>query len=120
MPADNMFAKVLNESEKHVASRTLHEPLEWKNSTLLDGDVADAVAKLKEQDGADIVILGSGELIRSLMAHGLIDRFRLLIHPLVLGTGIRLFNDETTLSKFRLVDSKPTTTGVIITTYEPA
>lgn len=120
MPADNMFTKVLNESPKHVASRTLEEPLAWQNSHRLDGDVAEAVRDLKAQDGPDLVILGSGQLIRSLLPHGLIDEIRLLIHPLVLGTGIRLFDAGTAPSTFTLVDSKPTTTGVIIATYRPA
>ena len=120
MPADNQFTKVLNESPKYVASRTLEEPLGWQNSHRLEGNVLDAVRTLKAQDGPDLVILGSGELIRSLLPHGLIDEIRLLIHPLVLGTGIRLFADGTALSTFALVDSKPTTTGVIIATYRPA
>ena len=119
MPADNMFTKVLNESPKYVASRTLEEPLAWQNSHRLHGDVVEAVRDLKAGDGPDLVVLGSGELIRSLLPHGLIDEVRLLIHPLVLGTGIRLFEAGTSLSTFTLVDSKPTTTGVIIATYRP-
>jgi dihydrofolate reductase len=120
MPDDNPFAAVLNSSPKFVASRTLREPLGWRNSMLLRGDVAEAVAKLKAEPGPDLVILGSGELIRSLMPHGLIDEYRLLVHPLVLGSGIRLFEDGSAFSKLRLVDSKPTTTGVVIATYRPA
>lgn len=120
MPADNMFAKVLNSAEKYVVSRTLEEPLAWEGSTLLGGDAPGAVAELKASDGPDLVILGSGELIRSLMPHDLIDEFRLLIHPLVLGSGRRLFEGERTFEKFELVDSKPTTTGVIIATYRLA
>jgi dihydrofolate reductase len=120
MPTDNMFTKVLNESPKYVASRTLEEPLAWDNSHRLHGDVVEAVRDLKAQDGPDLVILGSGELIRSLLPHGLIDEIRLLIHPLVLGTGIRLFDAGTALATFTLVDSKPSTTGVIIATYRPA
>ena len=120
MPADNMFTKVLNESPKYVASRTLAEPLAWQNSHRLNGDVVEAVRDLKAEDGPDLVVLGSGELIRALLPHGLIDEVRLLIHPLVLGTGIRLFDAGTSLATFTLVDSKPTTTGVIIATYRPA
>jgi dihydrofolate reductase len=120
MPADNMFTKVLNESPKYVVSRTLTEPLAWQNSHRLDGDTIEAVRRLKAQDGPDLVILGSGELIRSLLPHGLIDELRILIHPLVLGTGIRLFDERTELSTFTLADAKPTTTGVIIATYRPA
>jgi dihydrofolate reductase len=118
MPADNMFAKVLNEAPKHVVSRTLTAPLEWQNSTLLEGEAIEAVRRLKDQDGPDLVILGSGELIRSLLPHGLIDEIRLLIHPLVLGSGIRLFDEASGLSRFRLVESRPTTTGVLIARYE--
>ena len=116
---DNPFAKSLNAGEKFVASRTLKEPLPWANSTLLEGDALDSVAKLKRQDGKDIVILGSGVLVESLMERDLIDRFVLLIHPLVLGSGRRLFTDGGAFARFKLVDSKPTTTGVVIATYEP-
>jgi dihydrofolate reductase len=114
----NPFTAVLNERRKYVASRTLREPLEWSNSTLLAGDAADAVERLKGEDGKDMVILGSGELIRALMARGLIDELMLAIHPLVLGSGRRLFESDGTYAALRLVDAKPTTTGVIIATYE--
>jgi dihydrofolate reductase len=117
---DNPFTDVLNRSQKFVASRTLADPLPWANSTLLKGDAADAVASLKEEPGDDLVILGSGELIRSLMPRNLIDRYILLIHPLVLGSGRRLFADEGALQALRLVDSKTTSTGVLIATYQPA
>jgi dihydrofolate reductase len=118
-PDDDMFAKVLNERTKYVASRSMREPLEWRNSTLLQGDAAEAVAELKDQEDKDLVILGSGELIRSLMPHGLIDEYRLLIHPLVLGSGRRLFTDDGTFATLRLVDTTTTTTGVVIATYVP-
>jgi dihydrofolate reductase len=116
---DNPFTDVLDRTEKYVASRTLKEPLPWKNSTLLKGDAADAVAKLKAQPGKDLVVLGSGELARSLMRRDLVDEFMLLIHPLVLGTGKRLF-EEGGATKLKLVRSTPTTTGVVIATYQPA
>ena len=116
---DNPFTEVLNRSQKFVASRTLAEPLPWGNSTLLKGDAAEAVAKLKAEGGDDLVILGSGELIRSLMPRNLIDRYILLIHPLVLGSGRRLFADEGRLQALKLVDSKTTSTGVVIATYQP-
>jgi dihydrofolate reductase len=119
MPDDNPFAKVLNESEKFVASRSLKEPLPWAHSTLLEGDAVEAVTRLKDSAGPDLVILGSGELIRSLMPRRLIDELRLLIHPLVLGTGRRMFEDGDGYARFELVDTKPTTTGVIIATYRP-
>jgi dihydrofolate reductase len=86
-PDDDMFAKTLNGLPKYVASTTLSEPLEWKNSTLLQGDVAKAVAQLKEQDGKNIVVLGSGELVHTLMENDLVDEFGLMIHPIVLGSG---------------------------------
>ena len=118
-PADDPFAKALNATQKYVASTTLDEPLPWANSTLLKGDVADAVAKLKKELDKDLVILGSGELIRSLMPHGLIDEYTLQIHPLVLGSGRRLFTDDGAYATLRLVKSKATTTGVILATYQP-
>lgn len=117
---DNPFTEVLNKQQKYVASRTLAEPLPWRNSTLLRGDAADAVAGLKEQPGPDITVLGSGELIRSLMPRQLIDEYLLMIHPLVLGSGRRLFTDGGELAALRLVGAKPTTTGVIMATYQPA
>jgi dihydrofolate reductase len=117
---DNPFTEVLNKSQKYVASSTLVEPLPWSNSTLLNGDVPEAVARLKEESGGDLVILGSGHLIRSLMPRNLIDTYILLIHPLVLGSGRRLFADGGSPARFKLVDTKPTTTGVVIATYVPA
>jgi len=114
---DNPFSPVLDNTKKYVASRTLTEPLPWKNSTLLEGDAGKAVAALKRQPGKDLVILGSGELVRALMRRNLIEEFQLLIHPLVLGTGRRLFGDDGTLARFELASSVPTTTGVVIATY---
>ncbi|HEY9413036.1 MAG TPA: dihydrofolate reductase family protein [Jiangellaceae bacterium] len=120
MPADNPYTEVINNATKYVASTTLKEPLAWNNSTLLDGEATDAVAALREPAGPDIVVLGSGELVRSLARAGLVDRYVLLIHPLVLGSGRRLFDADGTLVPLRLVDSVTTTTGVIIATYQPA
>jgi dihydrofolate reductase len=117
---DNPFTEALNNVRKYVASTTLKEPLPWANSTLLQGDAAEAVSELKEEPGPDIHILGSGELAQSLMRHDLIDEFLLTIHPLVLGSGRRLFLDGGTCSSLELVDAEPTTTGVIIATYRPA
>jgi dihydrofolate reductase len=116
---DNPFTAVLDNTQKYVASRTLQEPLPWRNSTLLPGDAMDAVAKLREQPGKDLVVLGSGELVQSLMRRNLVDEYVLLIHPLVLGSGRRLFTDGGPPAAFRLVDSKMTTTGVVIATYQP-
>jgi dihydrofolate reductase len=117
---DNPFTEVLNNVQKYVASRTLREPLPWSNSTLLEGDAADAVAELKKQKGKDLVVLGSGQLVESLMKRNLIDEFMLLIHPLVLGSGRRLFGDGGSFAPLQLVDTKTTTTGVMIATYRPA
>jgi dihydrofolate reductase len=117
---DNPFTEVLNNAKKYVASTTLDEPLPWSNSTLLEGDAAEAVAKLRQQPGKDIGLLGSGELVRSLMRSNLIDRYVLLIHPLVLGSGRRLFPDGSPFSALRLLDSVTATTGVVIATYQPA
>jgi dihydrofolate reductase len=116
---DNPFTAVLNNAHKYVASTTLKEPLPWSNSTLLDGDAADAVARLKQRPGKDLGILGSGELVQSLIRRNLVDTYVLLIHPLVLGSGRRLFPDGV-FAALRLLDSVTTTTGVVISTYEPA
>jgi dihydrofolate reductase len=117
---DNPFTAVFERSQKYVASRTVRGALPWVNSTLLEGDAADAVAKLKEQPGLDLLVMGSGVLADSLMKRGLVDQYQLLIHPLVLGGGRRLFNGGAPYAKLKLVKSVPTTTGVIIATYEPA
>jgi dihydrofolate reductase len=116
---DNPFTEVLNNAQKYVASTTLQEPLPWQHSTLLKGDAAAAVAELKEQPGKDIGILGSGVLIQSLMRRDLIDEYLLMIHPLILGSGRRLFPDGSPYAALRLVDSLTTTTGVVIATYRP-
>ncbi|HEX7977519.1 MAG TPA: dihydrofolate reductase family protein [Gemmatimonadaceae bacterium] len=113
---DNPFTPVLDAARKYVASRTLKEPLPWENSVLLQGDAADAVARLKEEDGLDLLVMGSGVLAESLRRRGLVDEYILMIHPLVLGTGRRLFGDDGT-SSLELVKSVPTTKGVIIATY---
>jgi dihydrofolate reductase len=115
---DNPFTAVMNNFQKYVASTTLEEPLGWSNSTLLKGDAVEAVGRLKEQQGEDLVVLGSGELVQSLMRRGLIDEYVLLIHPLVLGSGRRLFPDGGASATLRLLDSVTTTTGVIIATYQ--
>jgi dihydrofolate reductase len=117
---DNPFTEVLNNTQKYVASTTLEEPLPWSNSTLLKGDAAEAVARLKEEPDKDLVVLGSGELIQSLMRRNLVDEYVLLIHPLVLGSGRRLFTDGSAFAALRLVGTKTTSTGVVIATYQLA
>ena len=117
---DNPFGAFLNATRKLVASRTLEEPLPWANFGASRRRRDDAVGRLHDEPGQDIVILGSGELVRSLLPHGLIDQLVLQIHPLVLGSGRRLFADDGDLAKFRLADATPTSTGVIVATYERA
>lgn len=117
---DNPYTEILNNSPKYVVSTTMKEPLPWQNSTLLKGEAADSVAKLKQQPGKDLVILGSGQLIQTLVRHNLIDEYFLLIHPLILGSGRRLFADGGALSKLRLISSKATPKGVLLTRYQPA
>ena len=116
---DNPFTKVLDNAEKYVASRTLDGPLPWSNSTLLKGEASLTVAALKQQPGKDLVILGCGDLVQSLMRRNLIDEYTLSIHPLVLGSGRRLFPDDIPFAALQLVDSKTTCTGVVIATYRP-
>jgi dihydrofolate reductase len=114
---DNPYTEVLDNATKYVASATLREPLRWRNSNLLEGDAAEAVAQLKQEPGGNLVVLGSGNLTRSLMRRGLVDDFVLLLHPLVLGQGRRLFPDDGQRAALRLVDSVQTSTGVVIATY---
>ena len=116
---DSPFTPWLTNIQKHVASTTLHEPLPWANSTLLMGDARDAVAKLRAEPGDDMLVLGSGVLVRSLMSRNLVDLFVLLIHPLVLGSGERLFAEGVSGAALRLTGSKTTFTGVVVATYEP-
>jgi len=112
------FKDALNNSPKYVASTTLEEPLPWPNSTLLRGDIVDGLRALKAQSGGVLAIMGSGVLIGSLMAADLIDEYLLMNHPLVLGTGRRLFPGGVHVS-LRLTDSVTAATGVVIATYEP-
>jgi dihydrofolate reductase len=116
---DNPFGAFLNKTRKYVASRTLEEPLPWANSVLLNGDALDALKRIREEPGKNITILGSGELLRSLLKAGLVDDLVLQIHPLVLGSGRRLFGDgdDGTLAKFSLSDERTTSTGVVVATY---
>jgi dihydrofolate reductase len=111
------FKDMLNNTPKYVVSRTLKEPLPWPNSTLLGGELTKAVAALRRKDAKDIVILGSGEVVRKLLAKQLVDQLILLIHPLVLGDGQRLFDDDGPGALFELADTRTTTTGVIAATY---
>jgi dihydrofolate reductase len=116
-PDDDPVAGPMNEWRKYVVSTSLAEPLEWQNSTLIKGDVPAEIAKLKEGEGKDIQVMGSGELVQTLIRHDLVDEYRLMIHPLVLGGGKRLFERETPLTRFRLLDSKASGKGVLLLTY---
>jgi dihydrofolate reductase len=117
---EQAIAEPLNTKPKYVVSRTLGEPLAWQNSTILEGDVVEVVAALKQEDGADLHVIGSTELVHALIDHDLVDEFRLMIDPVVLGGGKRLFVDDGTLRPLRLVDSQVTSTGAILATYAPA
>jgi dihydrofolate reductase len=115
---DSPFKDGVNNAPKYVASRTLREPLPWPNSTLLDGDVPEAVAQLKRELTGDLHVMGSGELIQTLMRHDLIDEYLLFIHPLVLGSGRRMFTDGSPPASLRFIDTATTMRGVIIATYQ--
>jgi dihydrofolate reductase len=110
-------ARPLNTLPKYVASTTLAGPLHWQNSTLLHGDIVDAVAALKRQDGKDLHLIGSSELARTLIAHDLVDEFRVMIDPVLVGGGKRILCDDGVRRPLRLLDSKISTTGAILATY---
>lgn len=117
---EQVIARPLNTLPKYVASRTLTEPLQWENSTLLKGDVAEAVAALKQEDGKDLRVIGSAQLVQTLIGHDLVDELRVMIDPVLLGGGKRPFPHDGTLRSLRLIDSRVTTTGAILATYIPA
>jgi dihydrofolate reductase len=112
-------AKIFNDATKYVASRG-HPRLEWSNSVLVEGDAADGIAALKQEDGPELQVHGSANLIQTLLRHNLVDQYRLWVFPLVIGSGKRLFSEGTIPSGLTLVDHKVSTTGVVIGTYEPA
>ena len=116
--ADSDDAKPLNDATKYVASRS-RPTLEWSNSVLIEGDAAEGIGALKQQDGPELQVHGSGNLVQTLLAHHLVDEFRLWVFPLVIGSGKRLFSDGTVPSGLTLVDSVVSSTGVMIGTYEP-
>jgi dihydrofolate reductase len=116
---DNPGAKPLNDATKYVASRS-HRELEWKPSVLIDGDAAEGIAALKKEDRPELQVHGSANLLQTLLRHNLVDEFRLWVFPVVIGSGKRLFADGTIPAGLKLVDSKVSTTGVVIGTYEPA
>jgi dihydrofolate reductase len=109
----------LNAATKYVASRS-RPTLDWDNSLLIEGDAAEGIAALKQEDGPELQVHGSGDLVQTLLRHDLIDEYRLWVFPVVVGPGKRLFAEGTVPSALRLVDSKVSSTGVVIGTYEPA
>jgi dihydrofolate reductase len=119
-PEENPAAVHMNGVRKYVVSTTLEEPLGWENSTLIKENVAEEIAGLKRQTGGDISISGSSSLVRSLLQYGLIDELRLMIHPVVVGRGKRLFEEGGEQIALELVDSKTFSTGVVYLTYRPA
>jgi len=116
---EQVIAEPLNTKPKYVASTTLAEPLEWQNSTVLDGEVANAVANLRQEGGGDLHVIGSAQLVQTLIEHALVDELRLMIDPLVLGGGKRIFSDDGALRPLRVLNSQMTTTGAILATYAP-
>jgi dihydrofolate reductase len=115
------YAAMMNGYPKHVASTSLKEPLGWNNSTLIGGNVAEGVSDLKRQDGKDILVFGSGQLANTLMRHDLVDEYRIMVFPVVLGSGKHLFGDGSgTMKVLRLVDTKTFASGVVVLSYEPA
>jgi dihydrofolate reductase len=115
---DDPYARHLNSTPKYVASRTL-DRLEWQNSTLIEGDAAEEVGKLKEQPGNNIAVLGSASLVQTLAEHDLVDEYFLIVFPIVLGSGKRLFREADEPTKLSLVESKATGTGGVMLTYRP-
>jgi dihydrofolate reductase len=118
-PEDDPYARHLNSTPKYVASRTL-QAVDWEKSTLIKGDLAEEVAKLKEQAGKNIAVLGSGELVQTLIEHDLVDEYFLAVFPIVLGSGKRLFREADQARRLSLVDSKATSTGGVLLSYVPA
>ena len=119
-PGGTPMVDHINSVPKFVVSGTLEEPLAWNNSVLIKGNVAEEIAKLKRQQGKDITVLGSGELVRSLLRAGLLDELRLMVHPLVMGSGKRLFEEGADRKALELVDSRRYGTGVVSLAYRPA
>lgn len=113
------FADKFNSMPKYVVSTTLEEPLEWNNSTPIRENVADEVSKLKQEPGGDILVNGSAQLVQTLMEHDLVDEYRLMTFPIILGSGKRLFGETSDTTALRLVDTKTVGSGVVILTYRP-
>lgn len=119
MKDDAGFADRMNSLPKYVVSRTLQE-VSWNNSRLIKGNVAEEVSRLKQQPGQDILLAGSAALVQTLMQHDLIDEYRLMLHPIVVGSGKRLFGEGTDRKVLRLVETKTFSSGIVILSYQPA
>ena len=117
---EQVVGEPLNSKPKYVVSTTLEEPLGWQNSTLVGGDVAETVAALKREDGGDLEVIGSSQLVRTLIEHDFVDEFRLMIDPVVLGGGKRIFSDDGALRQLRLIDGQVSTTGAFLGRYVPS
>jgi dihydrofolate reductase len=117
--ADEPFASFINDTPKHVVSTTLEKPLEWRNSTLVAGDLAEEISELKQRPGKNIAVAGSPTLVRSLFQNDLLDELTLMVHPVVAGGGKRLFEGGEDTKRLELSNSKTTRTGVSILTYRP-
>src|SRR5215212_10703976 len=120
VPADDPYGTFMNRFRKYVVSTTLTEPLSWQNSTLISGDVPEVVNELRAAPGKDIQVIGSGELVQTLIANDLVDSFRLMVYPVLLGKGRKLFRDGVRDTRLKLADSFTTKGGVVILTYERA
>jgi dihydrofolate reductase len=114
------FADMMNGYPKYVVSTTLEEPLEWNNSTLIKGNVAEEITRLKQEPGKEILVFGSGDLVNTLMRHDLVDEYRLMVFPVVVGNGKRLFEDGRDTKVLRLVGTETLSSGVVVLSYQPA
>lgn len=119
MTGTGEYGERMNGLPKFVVSKTLQE-LEWNNSTLIQGDIVEEISRLKQLPGQDLLIFGSGALVHTLMQHNLIDEYRLMVHPLVLGSGKRLFRDGAEKKALKLISIKTFSSGVVVLSYEPA
>jgi dihydrofolate reductase len=117
---DGEYADRMNGYPKYVVSTSLEEPLEWNNSTLINENVVEEVSRLKRQPGKDILVFGSADLMNKLIRHDLIDEYRLMVFPIVVGSGKRLFGDGSDTKVLRLVETKTFGSGVVVLTYQPA
>jgi dihydrofolate reductase len=117
---DRAFADPMNAMPKYVASRTLREPLAWNNSKLISGDLAEGVRALKQEPGKDLLVIGSGNLVQTLIASDLVDEYRLMIYPILLGSGARVFREGVLRRPLVLIESKVSTNGVLMANYRPA